>query len=101
MIKMLDDNKTSFILIRDLKSQKPIKHINIMHYYMGGLVDNGELAIKQIFNLKILVDDLTKALPTKPFKKHQEKWKLEKRFNRTKEQIWLYIEDLLKVQKMQ
>lgn len=43
---MLSDNKTSFTLTKNPKSQNCIKHINVMHYHIQELVENGELAIE-------------------------------------------------------
>lgn len=45
-IKMLSDNKISFTLMKNLENQNCTKHINVIHYYVCRLVENGELAIK-------------------------------------------------------
>lgn len=44
-IEIFGDNKMSFILTRDLKSQNSAKHINVMHNYIQGLVEDEELKI--------------------------------------------------------
>ena len=71
-MKILDDNKMSLTLMRDLESQNRTNHIVVIHQHVLQLVENGELAIKWISSLNILVDGLTKALLTRPFKKHGE-----------------------------
>lgn len=76
-MEMFGDNKTSFMLTKISKSQNYTKHINIMHYRIYELVDNRKLEINWIYNSLILVDGLTKALPTRLFKRHQDDWGLE------------------------
>ena len=69
---MLGDNETSLILIKDPESQNRTKHIDVMHYHMKGLMEEGVLEIKLIFSSLILTNSLTKALPAELFKRHQE-----------------------------
>lgn len=76
-IEMLGDNKTSLTLTKDRKSLNCTKHIDVMHYYIRGLVDNRELEIEWIPNSLMLADRLIKAWPARPFKKHQDEWGLE------------------------
>lgn len=45
-IKILGNNETNLILTRDLESQNQTKHVNIMHYHVHGLVEDGKRAIK-------------------------------------------------------
>ena len=45
-MKMLGDNKTSLILTRDPESQNYTKNIDVIHYHVKELLENGELAIK-------------------------------------------------------
>lgn len=45
-MKMLSNNKMSFTLTSDVKNQNCNKYINVMHYYMQGLVKNIELEIE-------------------------------------------------------
>lgn len=73
---MLGNNKISFTLTKDPKSQNCTKHINIMHHHVQGLVEEGELKIKWIPSLSILADGFMKALLVESFKKHQDKWGL-------------------------
>lgn len=67
---MLGDNKTSFILIMDPKSQNQIKHIDVMYHHVSELVEDRKLAIHWILNFNILADGLIKALFIEPFKRH-------------------------------
>lgn len=39
---ILGDNKISFVLTKNLESQNCIKHIDIIHYHIWGLVDDGK-----------------------------------------------------------
>lgn len=59
-------------MTKNPESQNQTKYSNVMYYYVRGLVKEGELSVEYIFNLMILIDGLTKALPTKWFKKHWE-----------------------------
>lgn len=43
---MLEDNKTSFTLTKNPKNQNRTKHIDVMHYYIWGLVEKRELGSK-------------------------------------------------------
>lgn len=72
-IKMPNDNKTSFTLIKNPKSQNYTEHINVMYYHIEGLIKQKKLKIKQISNLSILANGLTKTLFVRFFKKHQDK----------------------------
>ena len=38
-MKIFSDNKTSHTLTKNPESQNCIKHINVMHYYMQGLIE--------------------------------------------------------------
>lgn len=67
---MFKDNKTSFTLTRDPKSQNCIKLINKMHQQIEKLIEDKELDINQISNSLILANSLTKALFAKLFKKY-------------------------------
>lgn len=70
-MKMLGDNETSLTLTRDPESQNWTKHIDVMHYYVRGLVEDRELTIDWIESSQMLADGLTKALPTALFKRHR------------------------------
>lgn len=67
-MKILGNNKTNFILTKNLENQNCIKHINMMHYYLQGLVEEGQLGIKWIPSLLMFADGLTKALSAEFFK---------------------------------
>lgn len=73
-MEMLGDNKISLILIKNPESQNYTKYIDVIHHHIWGLVDNGELGIKWIWNSFMLADGLTEALHVGPFKKHQDEW---------------------------
>lgn len=45
-MKMLEDNKTSFTLTKDPKSQNHRKHINVMYHHIRKLVEKRELRIE-------------------------------------------------------
>ena len=75
-MKMLDDNEMSFTLTRDPESQNRIKHIDVIHYQVCGLVEDGKILIKLISSTDILADGLTNALSTRPFKRHRGEWGL-------------------------
>lgn len=45
-MKMLGDNKTSLILTSEPKTQNQMKHIDVMHQHVYGLVENRELVIE-------------------------------------------------------
>ena len=70
---MLGDNETNFMLARDPESQNCTKDIDVIHYYVQELVENGELAIKWISSSNMLANGLTKALFAGLFKRHREK----------------------------
>ena len=74
---MLGDNETSLTLTKDPKSQNRTKHIDVMHNHVWELLANGELEIKWVSSLSMLVDGLTKSLPIASFKRHQDEWELE------------------------
>ena len=78
-IKILDDNKTSLTLIRDLESQNYTKYINVIHQHVRELIKNRKLVIEWISNSNMLADGLIKAFFVRPFKKHCEEWGLIKR----------------------
>lgn len=67
---MLGDNETSCILTKDLKSKNCTKHIDVMHHYLQGLVEEEELGIKWISSLSMFANGLTKALSIRFFKKY-------------------------------
>ena len=69
-IEMLGNNKMSLTLTKDPESQNRTKHINVIHYYMRGLVEDEELGIKWISSSSMLANGLTKALSTGLFKRH-------------------------------
>lgn len=60
----------SFTLTKDLKSQNQNKQIDVIYHHVRGLIEDRQLAIEWIKCFTILVDGLTKAFPTRPFKKH-------------------------------
>lgn len=66
-----DDNKASFNLTKNSKSQYQIKHIDIQQHYICKLVNNKELEIEWVPSTMILADKMTKALIVDFFKKHQ------------------------------
>lgn len=72
-MNMFGDNKTSFMLIKNLESQNCTKHINIIYHHIPGLVEDRQLGIESILSLLMFIDDLTKALSLGSFKRHQEK----------------------------
>ena len=45
-VNILEENKTSFTLIRDSESQNQIKYIDIMYYHMKKLVKGKELSME-------------------------------------------------------
>lgn len=55
---MLSNNKKSYILIKDPKSQNYTKYIDVMHYYIWKLVDKKKLGIKSISSSLIFADRL-------------------------------------------
>lgn len=67
---MLNDNKIGLTLTRNLESQNYIKYIDVIYYYIWGLVENRKLEIELIFSSLILVDGLIKALSTRTFKRY-------------------------------
>ena len=75
-IKMFGNNKTSFTLTKDPKSQNWTKHINVMQHHVRKLVKDEELAIDWIESSAMLADGLTKAFSTALFKKHWGEWGL-------------------------
>ena len=72
-MKMLGDNETSFTLAKNPESQNCTKYINVMHYHICRLVEDGEILIKWISSTDMLANGLTKTFPTGPFKRHQRK----------------------------
>lgn len=70
MINILKNNKTSLLLKKNSKSYNRIKYFDIMQLYIKKLVEVKKLLIKQILNTKMLVNNLTKALLARDFKKH-------------------------------
>lgn len=63
-------------MMRDWKIQNYTKYINVIYYHIWGLVEDRKLRIEWIPSLSILASSLTKALPAKLFKRHQDKWSL-------------------------
>lgn len=45
-MNILENNKTSFIFIKDLESQTHIKFINIIYYHDGKLVEEEKLLME-------------------------------------------------------
>lgn len=43
---MLNDNKINLILIKNHENQNQIKHNNIIHHYIRGLIEEEKLAIE-------------------------------------------------------
>lgn len=76
-MQIFRDNDTNLVLTRILESQNPIKHIDVMYYYIQGLIEDGKLEITWICSSLILAEGLTKVLFVKPFKRHQDNWGLE------------------------
>lgn len=72
-MEILVDNKTSLTLIRDLKSQKYNKHINVIYHHIQGLMKDKELEINWIFSSLMLANDLINTFFIRPFKRYQEK----------------------------
>lgn len=72
-IKVLGDNKISLTLARNLESQNHIKHINVIHHHVCGIIEDKKLEIKLILSSKILVDSLTKVLLIGSFERYQGK----------------------------
>lgn len=68
-IEIFRDNKTNLILMRNSESQNYTKHIDIIYYYIWGLVENKELEINWIYSLLMLADELRKVLPIRPFRR--------------------------------
>lgn len=69
-IEIFNDNKISFILTKDLKSQNCIKNIDVMHYQVQKLIEEEELEIKWISSLSMLANGLIKAFPIEFFMKY-------------------------------
>lgn len=65
------DNEMSIALTKNVESKHCTKHIDVQHYYIQKLVNKGKLTIKWILGSKMLTNRITKALPTKIFKKHE------------------------------
>lgn len=65
------NNKISIVLTKNIESQYQTKHINIQHHYIRELVSEGELTIEWVPSSEILANEMTKALSTETFKKHQ------------------------------
>lgn len=63
----------NFILMKDLKTQNQMKHINVINYHIHRLMKDKKLAINSILSSNILTNSLTKILSTRFFKKHQKK----------------------------
>ena len=42
IINILENNKITFTLIKELRSQNQTKYINMIHYYMRGLIEKKE-----------------------------------------------------------
>lgn len=70
-ITLHGNNKMSIALTMNAKSQRRTKHIDVQYHYIHKLVDKGEFTIKWIPGSEMLVDGMTKALPTKTFKRHR------------------------------
>lgn len=68
---LFGNNEISIALIKNAESQHCTKHIDVQHHYVQKLVNEGEFTIKWIPGVEILADEMTKALPTKMFRKHQ------------------------------
>lgn len=68
-MEKLGDNKTSFTLTKDSKSQNYIKYMDMMHHYILELVEKGKLGVEWIHGSSMLVNGLTKALLTGFFEK--------------------------------
>lgn len=68
---MLGENETSLTLTRDPKSQNQTKYIDVMHYYVRGLIKDGKLFIDWIESSTMLADGLIKALSIVLFKRYQ------------------------------
>ena len=77
MIEMLDDNETSLILTKNLKSQNWTKHIDVIYHNVQKLVEDGELVMNWIASLLMLAYDITKVLYIILFKKYQDQWELK------------------------
>ena len=65
------DNKMSIALTKNVESQHRTKHINVQHHYIRELVNEGESTVKWIPSSEMLADGMTKALPTKAFRRHR------------------------------
>lgn len=77
-IEILGDNKMSFTLTKDSKSQNRTKYIDIIYHHIQWLMADRKLGIKWIFSSLILANGLTKALPTGFFKRYWDKLGLVK-----------------------
>ena len=62
ILTLLKDNKISFLLTKNVKSQVLTKNIDIIYYYIYGLMKEEKIYIESIFGLLILVDRLIKVL---------------------------------------
>lgn len=65
---LYENNEMSIILTKNAKSLYCIKYINIQHHYIKELVNKKGLTIS---GSRMLVDEMTKVLLTKAFKKYQ------------------------------
>lgn len=65
------NNKIIIAPTKHMKSQHYTKYINIQYYYIRELVNKRKLTIKQILELEILADKITKKLSIEIFRKLQ------------------------------
>ncbi len=65
------DNEMSIALTKNAESQRRTKHIDVQHHYIRELIEEGELTVSWIPGSQMLADEMTKALPTEPFRKHR------------------------------
>lgn len=70
-ITLHGDNEISIALTKNAESQRRTKHIDVQHYYIRELIDEGELIVTWIPGSEMLADGMTKALPTETFRKHR------------------------------
>lgn len=69
-MNILSDNKTSLILVKNLKNKNRIKNIDIIYHGIKGFLKKCELTIDKIINIMILLNYLTKALFVGSFKNY-------------------------------
>lgn len=75
-ITLLGDNESSIPLTRNAESQNRTKHIDVIHHFVRGVVEDGELEVNWVPGPAMLADAMTKSLPVQQFRRNRELWGL-------------------------